>query len=322
MTDQIIPNLCALVAVPSVGSVKMQRACQSCGIVFYAFPSEVKRGQRRFCSNECKGRAMAEVAPHVRVDVPCQYCGQTFRVYPCHVVRSKCCSRACAAAHQRRSKGTRPKDTHICAYCGDPSSAKYCNRGCYTKDRTKGGSKCKSYVPAVCIVCGAGFQAYKFDVAKGMGTYCSQSCFGRNKATAMKENPYSRARGGKRSDLDNTYFRSAWEANYARYLNWLRDHKQIKDWAYEPETFEFAAIKRGARFYTPDFRLTNNDNSVEYHEIKGWMDSRSATKLKRMAKYHPKVKLVLIDKQGYTAIARTVGKLMIPNWEWNAKHSN
>lgn len=93
------------------------------------------------------------------------------------------------------------------------------------------------------------------------------------------------------------YFRSSWEVEYAHYLEFLKKAKQIKSWEYEPDIFWFEAIKRGTRSYTPDFKITNNDGSVEYHEIKGWMDAASQTKIKRMAKYHPGTKLVVLMKK-------------------------
>src|ERR1700733_3907156 len=110
-----------------------------------------------------------------------------------------------------------------------------------------------------------------------------------------------RSNGGKRADLDNVYFRSSWEANYARFLNYLMSIGEIKEWDFEPEEFEFVGIKRGTRFYLPDFKITNKDGSVEYHEVKGYMDATSRTKLKRMAKFYPHIKIVLIDKKYYTA---------------------
>jgi len=121
------------------------------------------------------------------------------------------------------------------------------------------------------------------------------------------------AQGGKREDLGDRYFRSMWESNYARYLNWLVEHQAIKGWQYEPDTFEFP-VKRGTLFYTPDFKVTNLDGSVEYHEVKGYMDPKSQTQLKRMAKYHPQVKVVVIDQQQYRAVAKAVAA-MIPTWE-------
>ena len=119
---------------------------------------------------------------------------------------------------------------------------------------------------------------------------------------------------GKRPDLDNRFFRSAWEANYARYLNWMMARREINSWGYEVETFEFAKIKRGSRFYTPDFKVFFPDGRFEFHEIKGYMDSKSATKLKRMKKYFPHIPVVLIDKTIYRQIAVQFGP-MLNGWE-------
>ena len=124
----------------------------------------------------------------------------------------------------------------------------------------------------------------------------------------------NRGKGGKRADLGGLYVRSAWEANYARYLTWLVAQGVIKTWEYEPDTFWFLRIKRGTRSYTPDFKIHNNDGTVEYHEVKGWMSPKSKTQLKRMARYHPDVKVVIVDADAYRAIARTAKKL-IPHWE-------
>lgn len=122
------------------------------------------------------------------------------------------------------------------------------------------------------------------------------------------------SRAGKRADLGDIFFRSSWEANYARYLNWLVSIGEIQSWEFEPDEFEFKGIKRGTRFYLPDFKILNNSFSIEYHEIKGWMDPRSATKLKRMKKYYPDVKVIVIDKEAYQALAKDV-KGFVPNWE-------
>lgn len=104
------------------------------------------------------------------------------------------------------------------------------------------------------------------------------------------------------------FFRSKWEANYALYLDWLKQKDEIKKWTYEEDTFWFEQIKRGVRSYKPDFKIYNNDKSYEYHEVKGWMDARSKTKIKRMAKYYPDTKLILIQEKEYNAIKKW-GKL-------------
>jgi len=110
-------------------------------------------------------------------------------------------------------------------------------------------------------------------------------------------------KSGWRDDLQR-YFRSSWEANYARYLNFIGE-----PWKYESKEWEFP-VKRGNRFYKCDFYLPKLD---EYHEIKGWMDKSSQTKLKRMAKYYPEVKIRVISKEEYQAISKA--KALIPNWE-------
>lgn len=109
------------------------------------------------------------------------------------------------------------------------------------------------------------------------------------------------------------YYRSKWEANYARYLEWLRSRGDISNWEHEPKTFWFEAIRRGVRSYLPDFRVTENGGAEVYHEVKGWMDPKSKTKLKRMAKYHPTVKIVVIDKKAMASVS-TLARL-IPGWE-------
>lgn len=115
--------------------------------------------------------------------------------------------------------------------------------------------------------------------------------------------------GGRR-----IYFRSKWEMNYARYLQWLAERGEIAAWAYEPDTFWFEQVRRGTRCYIPDFRVTETSGRVAYHEVKGWMDARSATKLKRMKKYHPNVTIVVVDGAAYKQISVSVGRL-VPGWE-------
>lgn len=124
----------------------------------------------------------------------------------------------------------------------------------------------------------------------------------------FQTNPYSRAHGGRREDLENRYFRSSWEANIARYYNFMG----IK-WEYEPKTFVFENVTRGSVSYTPDFYLPETDQWIE---VKGWMDSKSKTKLKRFARQYPEEykKLTLIQEKEYNEIKRKVSSF-IKNWE-------
>ena len=145
--------------------------------------------------------------------------------------------------------------------------------------------------------------------------------------------PYSNAKGGRRKDL-GIYTRSAMEANYLRYLNFLK----IK-WEYEPKTFYFEGIKRGTLTYTPDIYLPNEDKWIE---IKGWVRDKDKVKLKRFKRYFPtefkKLTFVVSDPwgnsksdikmmkfldelgiplertEGYKEIKQKLGAL-IPGWE-------
>lgn len=110
------------------------------------------------------------------------------------------------------------------------------------------------------------------------------------------------------------YFKSRWERNYCRHLEWLKSLGEIRDWDYEPKTFWFEGIKRGVVSYRPDFLVTMNDGSEEYHEVKGFFDAKSKTKIKRMAKYHPGVKLIVIDGEVYRSLERNTA-FLVKGWE-------
>jgi len=117
-------------------------------------------------------------------------------------------------------------------------------------------------------------------------------------------------RGDYECSKGSVYFRSKWEANYALFLDYLVEKGEIKSWEYEADVFMFEEIKLGTRSYRPDFKVFNDNGSFEYHEVKGYMDSKSKTKLKRMAKYYPEVKLILIDSGYYNDLKKKMGKIL------------
>lgn len=110
---------------------------------------------------------------------------------------------------------------------------------------------------------------------------------------------------GVREDLGK-FFRSSWEANYARYLNFI----QVQ-WEYESKIFYFPNVKNGAVSYKPDFYLCSTDT---YVEIKGLEKSTDRTKWGRMKKFHPEVRLLVVDTKKYREIETKYGGL-IPHWE-------
>lgn len=86
----------------------------------------------------------------------------------------------------------------------------------------------------------------------------------------------------------------------------------IKGWEYEPQTFWFEKIKRGTRSYLPDFKVYAEDGHM-WVEVKGYMDAKSKTKIKRFNKFYPDEKLIVIDKKWYTANRPLLATLLA--WE-------
>lgn len=119
--------------------------------------------------------------------------------------------------------------------------------------------------------------------------------------------------GGKRR-----FYRSRWEANYGRYLEWLKGHGVIAEWEHEPHTFWFKGIKRGAVSYLPDFRVIDRNGDESYHEVKGWFDKRSKTKIRRMRKYFPKIPLIVVDRARYQLI-KVRASSRIDGWEFDQR---
>lgn len=254
--------------------LKANATCEVCRLGFYASPGHKAKGGGRFCSIACRTKVW-------RKDGHPSWEGGGL-------------DRTCATC----GVTFKVKPSH--AAKGD---GVFCSVECKFSGRRKQKRVCKA--------CGKEFEAYQAHIKRGGGLYCSRACV---PGAPTKNGGGSRGKGGRRGDLGGLYVRSRWEANYARYLNWLQRRGEIAKWEYEPQTFVFEKIKRGSRSYTPDFRVTGKDGCIEYHEIKGYMDARSATKIKRFAKYFPKEQLVVIDAAAYRAISLAVSRLLIM-WE-------
>lgn len=112
-----------------------------------------------------------------------------------------------------------------------------------------------------------------------------------SKKRLRSENQYSHCKKGKRTDLGDIFFRSAWEANYARILNYLGII-----WQYEPETFQISEIET----YTPDFKLTDGT----FIEIKGWWTETSKRKIELFKQKYPDIKLQIIGKMEYKILSK------------------
>jgi hypothetical protein len=129
------------------------------------------------------------------------------------------------------------------------------------------------------------------------------------------ENAYSRCSGGRRDDLGDMFFRSGWEANYARILNLQIEQREVHRWEFEPDRFKFAVVK-GPRSYTPDFKVWKEEGGdFHYVEIKGWMDEKSQLKLRLMSRLHPGVPVRVIGQTEYKKLQAEFSP-RIARWEF------
>lgn len=258
--------------------------CITCGKEYYKKPSHALL-PTHFCSIKCRG--IRDRKEESKEKKKCLYCGKEYEFYKCARRKPTYCSYSCKRLHQVIKNGGLQRMTVKCVVCGEaitkvPAHLRY---------RIK-----KTGIDNIC---------------------CSYSCkhvhsIQKNGISRLKCGSHRGFKSGMREDI-GIYVRSGWEANYARYLNLLKSYGGIQSWEYEPETFWFEGIKRGSRGYCPDFKVTGKDGNIIYHEVKGYMQERDKTKMKRMEKYHPNIKIILIREREMNEIKKKVGRLI--QWE-------
>lgn len=113
-----------------------------------------------------------------------------------------------------------------------------------------------------------------------------------------------RGKAGKREDLDNQYFRSTWEANYARILKYLNVEYQ-----FEPEIIWLKKLDGSEISYRPDFKVGDL-----YIEIKGYWHEDAIEKMKMLKEQYPDIKLVIIELDKYNQLKKTY-KSKVKVWE-------
>jgi hypothetical protein len=140
-----------------------------------------------------------------------------------------------------------------------------------------------------------------------------------NKQNCLPGNKGQRSKIGKRPDCNNMFFRSGWEANVYRLL---RQQPNVSRIEYEPYDFTFwqFGIKKGTVSYTPDFKVTYNDGTIEWIEVKGgFMRGTDKVKLRRFKKYYPEefARLVSITPGPTSKTSLFFESLGIPNkWRY------
>lgn len=125
------------------------------------------------------------------------------------------------------------------------------------------------------------------------------SASAQNRVRNKRDTLYSSACGGFRADLGQ-YFRSRWEANFARILNY-----QGKAWEYEPMTFQLDPVTS----YTPDFV-----SEGVYYELKGRWYKGHAEKVAKFRQLHPEISFVLIEEREYRELSKQY-KMVVIGWE-------
>lgn len=102
--------------------------------------------------------------------------------------------------------------------------------------------------------------------------------FGKNNIFKYKSKRYR-----KKGEMNKT------EEAYSQHLENLRIQGIILEWKYEPETLKLGKDCR----YTPDFRVINKQEIIEFHEVKGtsrnkpFIEDDALVKIKTAAEIHP-----------------------------------
>lgn len=227
-----------------------------------------------------KGLLNRKGNPRTKPEIPCSFCGKPFY----HITNRKTCSDYCASEFMKNQW-----------------SIKEHPRGMLGK-RHNDGTKLKKSISSK--------KMWRNPKSKVNSTEHRQMLSNRNvrfhrNGILGGVNAYSHAKRGWWVKGEKKYYmRSGWELVYANYLEFIKEKGQIHDWEYEADTFWFENIKRGVRSYKPDFKVYSTKNDFVYYEIKGYMDAKSKTKIKRMAKYHPSVKLIVIEKDEYMKVKK------------------
>lgn len=91
-------------------------------------------------------------------------------------------------------------------------------------------------------------------------------------------------------------FRSQFEYKWAKYLQFLQEHKHIWMWDYEVARFDFEGRKNKPRVYIPDFviRPTVGGTTFFFHECKGRLTKPDISKFRCMSQHYPDEEIQLV----------------------------
>ncbi|TSA28599.1 DUF1064 domain-containing protein [bacterium] len=262
-----------------------------------------------------------------KIRIICLYCKKEFSIYPSRLGRTKYCSKICYDKSQigRFSKENNPRwkggeFKGKCEACGKifisnhRHKQKYCSIACARRSQLD----YRGEMPR-CSICDKLLTQHEAKNCYKHRLLPSRETVRKRAAKLVGKMPKNMKNKGMFANIKSGYylingkkifFRSKWEANYALYLDFLVQQNKITKWEYEPDSFIFHKIQFGTRSYRPDFKVCGEDGNVVYHEVKGYLDPKSKTKLKRMRIYYPHIKIRLVRSKDYLALRKQVGKLL------------
>lgn len=174
--------------------------CQYCGIKFNKRPSEIRKGEGKFCSRECSDKSRIKIRPTKL----CTFCGKDF---PYRLATAKFCSRSCKA--QFYALQTKKRKVIKCNYCGKEfeqikKEQKSCSQKC-AHSLLSNLTRLKRY----CVICGKEFFALP---CRNQNNTCSRECFKMLRSAQMIGNEF--ALGMKHTQETKDHLRDVFRAKF------------------------------------------------------------------------------------------------------------
>jgi len=247
---------------------RIEKTCKQCQVIFFVEYEPKGSGtgnvaRIKYCSKNCKKLFSKNNANlFERVKKSCSVCSKSFFAFPSQAMNRATCSKACCREHMKKINKKYEVITKTCLVCpstflcNENNDRKYCSQMCSKKatDRKKS---------IECEVCGVVFLAK----ASKFPRFCNKICSRKAQSLGLIKS-HTNGRSGWRSDIVNSpYFKSSFEADYARYCNF-----NLIIFEYEKKVFS-VGLGEKTRYYTPDFYLPELD---EYVELKGVRESENS----------------------------------------------
>lgn len=224
-------------------------------------------------------------------------------------INPKFCSNKCVGIASQTIK-----KIYNCGVCSKETfNPKFCSSKCMGKNNFSKNNK---------ILCKQCKKSYRVSDCYKTKKFCSRECVslwrslhgtGINNPNYGKKHPglnkgrlpsllAGRGKVGFRDDI-NHFVRSTWEANFARFLQFMKI-----DYEYEKHRFKLSNDSA----YSPDFFIKDSGLFIE---IKGYMDDKSKEKIKLFRKEYPQYKLKILGVNEYPKFKEIFHIFRIKGWE-------